>query len=175
MQIKSPRRAIFLLGEPLPALLYGVLCFGSAKLPKLARRTYSSYLPPATIRCGSIASPHKGGRRDMVGRWRWLLGSPTQLVAVGEAEASVARRLSVAVSTIAARLPNARENREPITEILYTLADTNKPLILNIFHNCHAKLPETNYQKPVKLQIRCKGTTKIAHTQIFGTFFATIE
>ncbi len=43
----------------LPHELLGVLCFGSEGLPKLARRTYSSYLPPATIRCGSIASPSK--------------------------------------------------------------------------------------------------------------------
>ena len=43
----------------LPHELLEVLCFGSEGLPKLARRTYSSYLPPATIRCGSIASPRK--------------------------------------------------------------------------------------------------------------------
>ena len=40
----------------LPHNLLGILCFGSEGLPKLARRTYSEYLPPATIRCGLIAS-----------------------------------------------------------------------------------------------------------------------
>ena len=50
--------AIFVVNSTCyPIDLLGVLCFGSEGLPKLARRTYSSYLPPATIRCGSIASP----------------------------------------------------------------------------------------------------------------------
>jgi len=31
----------------------------------------------------------------------------------------------------------------------------------------YAKLPEINYQKPVKIKIRCKGTTKIWNTQEF--------
>jgi hypothetical protein len=42
----------------------------------------------------------------------------------------------------------------------------HKQLTITEFYTTNAKLPETNYQKPIILQIRCKGTAFNSFMQV---------